>query len=102
MPLFSFYPTRDDGVSLTFETADLADKASALTFANRLLEAHDSAAEVVVFADWEEGEALRVERHDIVSLARALRRQRDDLPADPSRRGVEAADLTTDSGRPRC
>lgn len=78
MPLFSFYPTRGDGVSLTFETAELADAAAARLFANRLLDLHDTATAVVVFADGREGEVMRVERHDVVQLARALRQQRND------------------------
>ena len=49
MPLFTFYPTRADGLSATFETRELESDEVATTFAARVLDRHESAACVVVY-----------------------------------------------------
>jgi len=49
MPLFTFYPCREDGSSTAFETFEHDDDAQALARANRVLAEHDSAVEVIVW-----------------------------------------------------
>ena len=49
MPLFTFYPWRDDGASLAFETIECHDDDEALVRAARVLDDHLSAVEVVVW-----------------------------------------------------
>ncbi|MDZ4373152.1 MAG: hypothetical protein U1C74_17245 [Phenylobacterium sp.] len=51
MPLYTIYPTRLDGLSDSFETAELAGDADVLTEALRVLDAHESAVSVVVYCD---------------------------------------------------
>lgn len=50
MLLFTFYPCRQDGASLAFETFELPDEAAALVRAERVLADHPSAVQVVVWA----------------------------------------------------
>lgn len=49
MPLFTFYPRRDDGTSTAFEIMELRNDATALVRANQVLREHASAVEVVVW-----------------------------------------------------
>lgn len=49
MPNYTFFPTRADGGSLTFTSADLLDDAHALTHAETVLLAHSSAVEVTIW-----------------------------------------------------
>lgn len=70
MPGFSFYPTRADGVTLTFEVAELMDQPAAERFAQELLFIHLTAADVVVYTDTHNEVLARVERvHTGVSQA---------------------------------
>lgn len=62
MPGFSFYPTRADGVTLTFEVAELVDESAAERFAQELLFIHLTAADVVVYVDTHNEIFARVER----------------------------------------
>lgn len=49
MPLFTFYPTRSDGSSPSFETVECPDDAAALVRARRVLVEHESSVEVIVW-----------------------------------------------------
>lgn len=49
MPMFTFYPTRADGLSATFETHELTGDDAALAFASVVLDRHESASSVVVY-----------------------------------------------------
>lgn len=49
MPLCTFYPTRADGLSASFETRELDDDGDAGVQALQVLEAHDSAVSVVTW-----------------------------------------------------
>lgn len=51
MPLYTFYLTRPDGLSNTFETFELEDQREAEACATRMLEEHLSAASVVAYRD---------------------------------------------------
>lgn len=62
MPSFSFYPTREDGIALTFETRDFDDRSSAISFARSLFLHHGIACEILVFLEWPEPEIVRVQR----------------------------------------
>lgn len=45
--IYTFYPCRADGLSLTLDLVECADDAAARLVAERLLRRHDSAVEVV-------------------------------------------------------
>lgn len=62
MPIFSFYPAREDGIALTFETKDLVDGDTAIEFAQDLLSRHPKAFEVLIFLEWQEPEIARIQR----------------------------------------
>ena len=49
MGLYTFYPTRHDGVSALFTDAECVDDGHALLEAVRLLEEHRSAERVVIW-----------------------------------------------------
>jgi hypothetical protein len=49
MPLFTFYPCRDDGTSTAFETFEHPSDLDALERARQVLAQHPSAVEVVVW-----------------------------------------------------
>ena len=49
MPIYTFYPTRDDGSSPTFEAHELACDATALDRAAHILERHDTCEAVEVW-----------------------------------------------------
>jgi len=49
MPNYTFFPTRADGASATFTSADLLDDAHALVHAETVLLAHPSATAVTVW-----------------------------------------------------
>jgi len=50
MPLYTFYPCRPDGESLTFDSQDLPDDAAAEARARIVCEAHESCSHVAVWA----------------------------------------------------
>lgn len=62
MPTFSFYPAREDGIALTFETKDFVDGDTAIEFAQALLLRHPTAFEVLIFLEWQEPEIARIQR----------------------------------------
>lgn len=49
MPLYMFYPTRPDGLAPSFEAADCASDALAVTHAIEVLGEHAGASHVVVW-----------------------------------------------------
>ena len=48
--VYAFYPCRSDGSSIAFDLMDFPDDATALAYAPRVLNRHDSAIEVVIWA----------------------------------------------------
>jgi hypothetical protein len=51
MPLYTFYPCRPDGESLTFVSQDLADDSAAFWFALEVCQKHPSCTHVNVCGD---------------------------------------------------
>jgi len=49
MPLYTFYPTRPDGLAPSFEAIDCASDAVAVTHAIEVLGEHTAASHVVVW-----------------------------------------------------
>jgi hypothetical protein len=49
VPLYTFYPLRSDGSSLTFETYDLIDDGAALLRAHKVKEDHPSCVRVAIW-----------------------------------------------------
>ena len=49
MQIYTFYPTRSDGIATTFSSESCENDTQALLAAVQLLEEHDSAASVVIW-----------------------------------------------------
>lgn len=49
MPLYVFYPTRPNGLADTFESVSFRSDDEAVLYASKVLIAHESAANVVVY-----------------------------------------------------
>jgi|GEM_PF-1592896 len=49
MPLYTFYPCREDGTSATFESHDLPDDSAAFVRAHAVAEAHASCTYVAIW-----------------------------------------------------
>lgn len=63
MPIYTFYPTRCDGSSPTFEAHELSSDATALDRAARILQGHDSCETVEV---WEGDRQVGVHQHESI------------------------------------
>jgi hypothetical protein len=49
LPLYTFYPCREDGTSATFETYDLPDDSAAFVRGHAVAEAHPSCTHVAIW-----------------------------------------------------
>lgn len=81
MPLYVFYPTRQDGLCETFQSVELACDGRAAERALQALDEHPSAASVVVY---QEHRKVMTRARIHPDLAAVLRRV-------PSRRAAAAA-----------
>ena len=51
MPLYTFYPCREDGTSTTFETFELADDEAARQRAGKIAREHESSSYVAIWCE---------------------------------------------------
>jgi len=73
MPLYSFFPCRSDGTSVSFETSEVRDDAEAFIQAGLLLQQHTTAAYVAV---WLGDRSVCSVPRDVASVQAALIRGR--------------------------
>lgn len=80
MPLYTFYPTRADGLSSSFECCELENDRDAELQALQVLDTHDSAVSVVTYCG---GRKVLTRRRMDPALSATLSRGTTRPPPEP-------------------